>query len=269
MGIKSPRHGGFSREVRLTLDLGQVQDVAKLQIELGTLNTLPQVEIWLSEDGVTWWNVTSIDGTAMQTDIAYEVPLGYMARYIAIVVPHVEETGVPEIGGIRKVSAWSSTDGNVRTLDTFGPPVTPEPVATEVPLPTDVPVEQNTVEAAPPAGEALPSPDESVPTDVPAAVPTAVPTAVPGGDDQPIIEPDKRGSSARFEPASPGECTRKLTTGSAHVRHRAKIRTARCRMLTPRSGSGYHRFPGGTAYNLPLCGCCDARGHRLAWSSRL
>lgn len=48
LGIKSPRHGGFSREVRLTLDLGQVQDVAKLQIELGTLNTLPKVEIWLS-----------------------------------------------------------------------------------------------------------------------------------------------------------------------------------------------------------------------------
>ncbi len=144
---------------------------------MGTLNTLPQAEIWLSEDGVTWWNVTSIDGTAMQMDVAYDLPLGYMAQYIAIVVPRADEAGLPEIGGIRHLSVWASPDGNVRPLDTFGPSVTPESAATEAPLPTDVPVEENTVEAAPPADQAPSSPDESVPT------------VVPGGDDQPVIEP--------------------------------------------------------------------------------
>ncbi|MGI8404361.1 MAG: hypothetical protein ACR2OE_06280 [Thermomicrobiales bacterium] len=163
--------------MRLTLDLGQVQDVGKLQIELSTLNTLPQAEIWLSEDGATWWNVTSIDGTAMQTDIAYDVPLGYSTRYIALVVPHADESGLPEIGGIRQVSVWASTDGSARKLATFGPPVTPEPLATEVPLPAETPTQESTVEAAFPADQAAPSPDESVPT------------AVPGDDDQPVIEP--------------------------------------------------------------------------------
>ncbi|HWV34166.1 MAG TPA: discoidin domain-containing protein, partial [Thermomicrobiales bacterium] len=128
------------KRVELLLDLGQVQPVGRATVELSAWNTLPYTEIWLSEDGETWWNVTQLDGSSLEPDQTYEFPLGYWARYVLVVVPHADQSGLAEIGGIRQLSIWASDDGDALTLDMLGMPVTPEPLPTEPPPPTDVPV---------------------------------------------------------------------------------------------------------------------------------
>jgi len=174
------------QQVTLTFDLGQVQPVGHLQLEMSTWNTLPQTEIWLSEDGVTWWNVTSVDGSTLQPDTSYDITLGYQASSIRIVVPHADQSGIAEIGGIRQVSVWASEDGNASNLATLGTPVTPEPLpsetpdATSAPAETDLPSQEGTV---PPAGQTLPASDESTGGNPPADDSS-------GSDDPPVIEPE-------------------------------------------------------------------------------
>ena len=163
------------REVCLTLDLGQMQPVAALDLDLDGRQLLPRTEVWLSEDGVTWWNVTNFDGRSAPSDTATRVPVGYWTRYIALVVPQADTLGMPEIGGVREIRVWAPVDGDptpVRSLAEAGMPTTPEPMPTEVP-PVDVP------------------PTEVAPMEVP--LETAAPVETPAdseGDDPDVIAPD-------------------------------------------------------------------------------
>ncbi|HEU0163515.1 MAG TPA: hypothetical protein VFQ54_00650, partial [Thermomicrobiales bacterium] len=162
---------------------------------LSSWNTLPVTEIWLSEDGQTWWNATRVDGSQLHPDQRYDIGLGYWTRYVRLVVPYADQTGLSEIGGIRQLDVWATADGNAQTLDVLGPPVTPIPVPTEVPaptatleptaIPTDVPVPTDV-----PTDVPLPTdvPTEiPVPTDVPTEIP--VPTDIPTDVPAPTIEP--------------------------------------------------------------------------------
>jgi hypothetical protein len=158
--------------VTLTVDLGAVQPVDRLTLETEAWNTLPYTEIWLSDDGVTWWNVTQVNGAAIAPDSETTLPLGYWTRFVMLVVPHADETGLPSFGGIRQLDLWASPTGDALPLSAFGVPVTPEPeptqpvdvVPTEEPaVETEVPVAPiETVETVPPVETA------PVATDVPA-----------------------------------------------------------------------------------------------------
>lgn len=173
------------QQVTLTLDLGRVQPVDHLKFEMIDWNILPHTEISLSEDGVTWWNVTSVDGSTLQPDTSYDITLGYQASSIRIVMPHADQSGLAEIGGIRQVSVWASEDGNAPNLAMLGTPVTPEPLPSETPSVTSAPAEidlPSPGETVPPAGQTLPVPDEPTGENPPAVD--------SGGGDPPVIEPE-------------------------------------------------------------------------------
>lgn len=121
-----------SRQVDLTLDLGQPQSLGRLELMLAGNAALPLAEIWLSMDGATWWNVASFDSAlAMPApDGTYTVPLGYTARFVRLVLPNVDSPGIPEVGGIAEVTVWPA-DGETRAPETLGVPVTPIPEPNE------------------------------------------------------------------------------------------------------------------------------------------
>ncbi|MGN6482891.1 MAG: SH3 domain-containing protein, partial [Thermomicrobiales bacterium] len=127
--------------VTLTVDFGSVQPVDRLTLETDAWNTLPYTEVWLSDDGVTWWNVTQVDGASLQPDVAASVPLGYWTRFVMLVVPHADQTGLAAFGGIRQLDLWATGNGDALPLTAFGVPVTPEPEPTQPvdAVPTDVP----------------------------------------------------------------------------------------------------------------------------------
>lgn len=160
------------QRVELTIDLGQSQPVDRLTLETDAWNTLPGTEVWLSDDGVTWWNVTWIDGGSLAPDTVTTIPLGYWARFVKLVVPHADQTGFASFGGIRQLDLWASPSGDALPLSAAGAPTTPEPEPTQpvdvipteapateetaapvetVPVVTEVPVETVPAEGSPPA----------------------------------------------------------------------------------------------------------------------
>jgi hypothetical protein len=166
-------------EVWLLLDLGQVRPIERLTYEVEQANMLPVFEIWLSEDGETWWNAAIIDGRTVEPNLEYEELLGLDARFTMIVVSDVDTGGLGEIGGFREIGIWPGDA--TQSLSVLGSPTTPEPLPTEVPteavIPaTDVVIEETVVEGVPVEGAA--------PTDVP--VP---PDPSAEGMEQPTAEP--------------------------------------------------------------------------------
>ncbi|MGN6483260.1 MAG: hypothetical protein ACTHMX_02560, partial [Thermomicrobiales bacterium] len=155
------------REVRLTLDLGQTQPVAALDLDLDDRGLLPTTEVWLSEDGVTWWNVTGFDARTSQPGEPVRVLVGYWTRYIALVVPYADTLGMAEVGGIQEIQVWAPAEGDpapVRSLSEAGMPTTPEPVPTEV-VPTEVATQEPVTVDGPVETAA---PEEAVPAETPA-----------------------------------------------------------------------------------------------------
>lgn len=160
-------------EVRLRIDLGQVLPVDRLTWELGTLGAMPNFEVWLSEDDVTWWNAAQVDTSNLQLGVRYQIQLGFSTRYIKIVIPHTDQSGLAHIGGISGIEIWPST--NARSLDSLGLPVTPVPQQQPTALPNAVPA---TVEAAP--TDTPISPDSA---------PSPEPTPESGGSESTVVPP--------------------------------------------------------------------------------
>ncbi|MGC4106329.1 MAG: SH3 domain-containing protein [Thermomicrobiales bacterium] len=148
------------KRVTLTIDLGVVQPVDHLTLETDAWNTLPYTEVWLSDDGVTWWNVMQFQGANLQPDLPASLPLGYWARFVMLVVPHADETGLASFGGIRQLDLWATETGDALPLTAFGVPVTPEPEPTQ-PV-EEVPV---VVETAAPVETEVPSETVEPPVD--------------------------------------------------------------------------------------------------------
>ncbi|HEV2066396.1 MAG TPA: discoidin domain-containing protein, partial [Thermomicrobiales bacterium] len=147
-------------ETWLLLDLGQVVPVARVTWELGSGGSLPPFEFWLSDDGSTWWNAAQINGWNLQSGVEYEAPLNLWTRYVMIVVPDVEATGLGMVGGIGEIRIWPANEA--QALGALGSPVTPEPDLE----PTEEPVEESRTEEPPvlettEAPPEEPAPDES------------------------------------------------------------------------------------------------------------
>lgn len=144
-------------EVWLLMDLGQVLPIDRVTWELGTWNTLPTFEIWLSEDRDTWWNASRIDGWNLEPNVEYEASMGLNARFVMIVVPNVEGSGLAEIGGFREIAIWPAEYAD--SLYVLGDPTTPEPPPAEIPTEVVIPETEEVPEDAPVEEEL---PDEEV-----------------------------------------------------------------------------------------------------------
>ncbi len=171
-------------EVWLLLDLGQVRPIDRVTYELGRWNTLPVFELWLSEDGETWWNVSTVNGWNLAPDVEYNEALGFDARFAMIVVPDVEASGLGEIGGFREIGVWPGEA--TQSLSVLGNPTTPEPLPAE--LPTEAVIEDSPVVSAEATEITAPPPDEP-------AAEAAAPADAP-------VEPDPGATDAIEEPTA-------------------------------------------------------------------
>jgi subtilisin family serine protease len=137
-------------QVRLYLDLGQVRPIDRLTFTLRTWDQLPVVEIWLSEDAETWYNVTpdGINGWNLPRDEEISIALGYDARYIRLVIPHADESGLGQIGGIDDLRVWPGEITETALLGHVFAPTTPTPedIPTEDPTEEVIPTEEPVVE---------------------------------------------------------------------------------------------------------------------------
>jgi len=168
-------------EVWLLLDLGEVRPIERVTYELGLRNTLPVFEIWLSEDGETWWNAAIIDGRTVEPNVEYEELLGLDARFAMLVVPDAVASGLGEIGGFREIGVWPGEA--TQSLSVLGNPTTPEPLPE--PPPTEAVIDATEVVSEEPVVEAPPV-DEIVTPDVP----VAPEPAGTGATEEPTAEPD-------------------------------------------------------------------------------
>jgi hypothetical protein len=120
-----------TEQVRLYLDLGAVLPIDRLTIELAYAGSLPAFEIWLSEDAETWYNVTpnGINGWDLWAGEPIDFALGYDARYLRLVFPNVNVSGLGEIGGLGEVAVWPGDINQTRYISAVGAPTTPVPAA--------------------------------------------------------------------------------------------------------------------------------------------
>ena len=139
------------------LDLGQIVPLGKLRL-LPTGPLAGNVEIQLSVDGTTWFHLTGLRLADQTPDTWLQLPAGYQARYVRILL--TDPDGVGSVGALAGVEVWAAPDGVAQPLDLL-PPVTPAPAPTEA------------VPATIPATEAPP------PTAAPVVQPTAEPTLAP------------------------------------------------------------------------------------------
>jgi hypothetical protein len=162
----------------LYLDLGSVQPIDRIDIELAQEGLLPYFELWLSEDGETWYNATpnGINGWNLWAGEAHVFQLGYDARYVRIVIPNVDESGLAEVGGIAEVAIWPGDITETQYLTALGEPTTPtpEPVEEEptaepteevVAEPTEEEVAEPTEEVFEPTEEVVEPTEEVLPTE--------------------------------------------------------------------------------------------------------
>lgn len=156
-------------EAWLVLDLGQVQPVDRVTWELGYGGALPPFEIWLSEDGSTWFNLSEVNSYGLEAGVPYEETLNAYTRFVRFQVPDVAESGLSGVGGLSEVEVWAADDA--QALGALAAPVTPEPELE--PDPADVPVDEGVTQEPPaesvedetPSGE--PTPDGSQPDGAP------------------------------------------------------------------------------------------------------
>jgi hypothetical protein len=159
-------------QARLYLDLGSVLPIDRIELELAWAGSLPWFELWLSEDGETWYNATpnGINGWNLWAGEAHVFQLGYDARYVRIVIPNVDESGLAEVGGIAEIAVWPGDITATQYLTALGEPTTPTPALVEE-EPTEEVVEEPTEEvveepAAEPTEEVVEEPtEEPIPTE--------------------------------------------------------------------------------------------------------
>jgi hypothetical protein len=182
--VRSPK------TVWLLADLGEIRPIQSVGWELSGWNLLPYTEVWLSEDGQTWWNVAQVDGSTIQPNQPFALPIGYLARYVKLLIPQADQTGLPQLGGFREIDILPPTDASqangIRPLARFGPPVTPEPSDPPATAPAEGPAPDPTEEPAPdPTATPAPTP---APTPVPTPIPTIEPTPTPLPTPTPVPE---------------------------------------------------------------------------------
>lgn len=180
--------------LELGYDLGTVQPIEKLVLR-PTWPMTGIVEIRLSADGVTWYELRTIDLSRERPDEDLVIPVDAPARYVHLVFNHPAGTG--QVGTLLGFAAWADEDGVVQPLERFTryiePTPTPAPVPTEVP-PTPVPTEVPTPEPVVLPTE-VPPPTEAPPVEVP---PTEPPVEAP-----PVEPPPEDAPPDGLEPAPP------------------------------------------------------------------
>jgi subtilisin family serine protease/outer membrane biosynthesis protein TonB len=160
-------------QARLYLDLGSVVPIDRIEIELAQEGLLPYFELWLSEDGETWYNATpnGINGWNLWAGEPHVFQLGYDARYVRLVIPNVDESGLSEVGGIAEIAVWPGDITQTQYLTALGEPTTPTPEPVEeVPTaePTEEVVEEPTEEeVVEPTEEVVGEPTEEIPVEEP------------------------------------------------------------------------------------------------------
>jgi len=161
--------------LELGYDLGTVQPIEKLVLR-PTWPMTGIVEIRLSADGMTWYELRTLDLSRERPDEDLVIPVDAPARYVNLVFNH--PTGTGQVGTLLGFTAWADEDGVVQPLERFTryiePTPTPAPVPTEVP-PTPVPTEVPTPEPVVLPTE-VPPPTEAPPVEVP---PTEPPVEAP------------------------------------------------------------------------------------------
>jgi uncharacterized protein YraI len=169
-------------QAELGFDLGSVVPVDHLSV-LPTWPLTGTVELQLSNDGVTWFNLTTVRLEQLRPDAWFELPVGYDTRYTRFIVTN--PTGAPQVGSLAEIQVWLEPSGAAQALNLL-PRVTPTPVPTEAP--TEVPVEPTVVtpvEEAPLA----PAPTEAPPVVEPTPEPTLAPEPTPVPTEAPVVEP--------------------------------------------------------------------------------
>jgi hypothetical protein len=109
-------------DASLTLDLGEVRAISSTRCLLATGGTLSSVDIQLSEDGVSWVSLVTLDATIMPVGSWFEQPVDVWARYVRFVADN--PNGLPQLGGFAEIEVWPAPDA--RPLSAI---VTPEPEA--------------------------------------------------------------------------------------------------------------------------------------------
>jgi hypothetical protein len=176
-------------QTRLYLDLGAVLPIDHLTLNLATWDQLPYFEIWLSADAETWYNATpqGIDGWSLERDVDLVIDLGYDARYVRLVIPHVDQSGLGEVGGIRQLDLWAGDSDETQDLTALGHPTTPtpEPVVEDEVLPTEAPTEE-VLPTEEPTDEIIPTVEPTVAGDPGQELPPADGADDGGQEGEPI-----------------------------------------------------------------------------------
>jgi methionine-rich copper-binding protein CopC len=158
---------GDNSSIEVGLDLGTVQPVSHLRW-MPTWPMLGEMDVRVSNDGVTWYRVTTLSLSGVEAEVWGEIPVHVQARYIAILITGPEGPGA--VGGIAEMEVWPESSGSAAPIESLmlivptaepteieAIPILPEPTG----IPTDSPV---------------PTPVE-IPTEAPS--PSVVPTEVP------------------------------------------------------------------------------------------
>ncbi|HEU0164103.1 MAG TPA: discoidin domain-containing protein, partial [Thermomicrobiales bacterium] len=109
--------------VELVVDLGQLQPVGGVSWWLGTTGTMPAYQVWLSDDGQTWHLQSSFEGSVQHPQLWWGDGVGFWARYVKFLVPHADQSGLQQIGGISEIQIWRTPDGNAMSLQYYVTPV--------------------------------------------------------------------------------------------------------------------------------------------------
>jgi hypothetical protein len=178
--------------LELGYDLGTVQPLEKLVLQ-PTWPMTGIVEIRLSADGVSWYELRTVDLSRERPEEDLVIPVDAPARYVTLVVSHPAGTG--PVGTLLGFAAWADEDGVVGPLERLTRSIEPTPTPAPV-VPTEVPPT--------PVPTAVPTPEPVVvPTEVP--VPTeAPPVEVPPTEAPPVeTPPEADAPPAGLEPAPP------------------------------------------------------------------
>ncbi len=111
-------------ETWLLLDSGQVLPVDRLSWELGIEGTLPLFEIWLSEDGSTWWNTRQVNGWNLEAGVEY-------THLVSLQLGLLRDARGPEVltiaSSTRLAASAESTSGRPRKRSRLTRSVRPSP----------------------------------------------------------------------------------------------------------------------------------------------
>ncbi|HLU36120.1 MAG TPA: DNRLRE domain-containing protein [Thermomicrobiales bacterium] len=118
-------------EAWIILDLGAIVPVSTLRWQLATSATLPNLEILLSEDGVVWESLVTIDGTSVPSDTWIDQPVNVWLRYVQLRTENM--TGLSQLGGIAEIELWPASDARPISVNVTptSAPTAEEAVASE------------------------------------------------------------------------------------------------------------------------------------------